>query len=197
VRLLKNIVGLWIVQECRRYWAEREQDLDYEVLTHLAASAPPFEAFINPADPRFLAPGDMPVKVAAFCRETGQPVPKKPGQIIRCVLESLALFYRRTLKEIEELTGRKIERLHIVGGGAKNSLLNHFTANALNIPLVIGPAEATSAGNILVQALALGHLPSLQEARDVVSRSFPIETIQPPHRSSWQGAIDRFDRLVP
>jgi rhamnulokinase len=196
VRLLKNIVGLWIVQECRRYWAGREQDLDYEVITHLAASSTPFESFINPADPRFLAPGDMPAKVADFCRETRQPVPKKPGQIVRCVLESLALSYRRTLKEIERLTGRKIDRLHIVGGGAKNSLLNHFTANALRIPLVVGPAEATSAGNVLVQAIALGHLKSLEEAREVVRNSFRLETIQPPHRSTWDDAIARFDRLV-
>ena len=196
VRLLKNIVGLWIVQECKRYWADREQDLDYDVITHLAASAAPFESFINPADPRFLSPGDMPVKVASFCRETGQPVPKKPGQVVRCVLESLALSYRRTLKQIERLTGRKIDRLHIVGGGAKNSLLNHFTANALRIPLVVGPAEATSAGNLLVQAIALGHLKSLEEARQVVRDSFPIETIQPPHRSTWAEAIERCDRLV-
>jgi rhamnulokinase len=196
VRLLKNIVGLWIVQECRRYWAEREQDLDYDVITHLAASATPFECFINPADPRFLSPGDMPVKVASFCRETGQGVPKKPGQIVRCVLESLALFYRRTLKEIERLTGRQIDRLHIVGGGAKNSLLNHFTANALRIPLVVGPAEATATGNILVQAIALGHLESLEAARQVVRASFRIETVQPPHRSTWDEAIERFERLM-
>jgi rhamnulokinase len=196
VRFLKNIVGLWIVQECKRYWADREQDLEYDVITHLAASAVPFESFINPADPRFLSPGDMPVKVAAFCRETGQRVPKKPGQIVRCVLESLALSYRRTLKEIQRLTGRKIDRLHVVGGGAKNSLLNHFTANALRLPLVVGPAEATSAGNVLVQAIALGHIKSIEEAREVVRHSFPLETVQPAHHSTWGDAIERFERLV-
>src|SRR5206468_2275711 len=104
VRLLNNIAGLWIVQECRRHWPEKDQDLDYDVMTHLAASAPPFESLINPTDPRFLEPGDMPARVQAFCKETGQPVPRKPGPIIRCVLESLALLYRKTVREMERVT---------------------------------------------------------------------------------------------
>jgi rhamnulokinase len=195
VRLLKNIVGLWLVQECKRYWAEREQDLDYGVLTHLAASSPPFESIINLADPRFVTPGDMPEKIAAFCKETRQPVPRKPGQFVRCVLESLALFYRRTLKEIEGLTGRKILRLHLVGGGAKNTLLNHFTANALQIPVTIGPSEATSAGNVLVQALALGQLKSLEEARQIVRHSTVCETVH-PHAVSWEAAYERLEKLI-
>jgi len=195
VRLLKNIAGLWLVQECKRYWADREQDLDYGVLTHLAASSPPFESLINPADPRFVTPGDMPEKIAAFCKETRQLVPRKPGQFVRCVLESLALFYRRTLQEIEALTGRKILRLHLVGGGAKNTLLNHFTANALQIPVTIGPSEATSAGNVLVQALALGHLKSLEEARQIVRHSTVCETVH-PHAVSWEAAYDRLEKLI-
>ena len=194
VRLLKNIAGLWIVQECRHYWAEHEQDLDYDVLTHLAASAPPFESLINPTDPRFLEPGDMPAKVQAFCKETGQPVPRKPGPIVRCVLESLALLYRKTLQEIERVTGRRIERLHIVGGGTKNTLLNHFTANALQIPVVIGPAEAAAAGNVLVQAMALGHVPSLEQARAIVHDSFDVEIIQ-PHAAAWSAAFARLENL--
>lgn len=194
VRLLKNIVGLWIVQECRRYWAQREQELDYEVITHLAGAAQPFQALINPADPRFLAPGDMPLKVAAFCKETGQIVPRKPGEVIRCVLESLALYYRKTLKEIERLTRRKVEKLYVVGGGTKNTLLNHFTANALQIPLIIGPTEATAAGNILVQAIALGQLKSLSEAREVVQESFSCEIIQ-PHAAAWDAAYARLTQF--
>jgi rhamnulokinase len=194
VRLLKNIAGLWLVQECKRYWADREQDLDYGVLTHLGASSAPFESIINVSDPRFLSPGDMPEKIAAFCRETHQPVPRKPGQFVRCILESLALCYRRTLQELETLTGRKIQRLHLVGGGAKNALLNHFTANALQIPVVIGPGEATSAGNILVQALALGHLSSLAEARQIVRHSTPGEIIN-PQSVSWQAAYERLEKL--
>jgi rhamnulokinase len=194
VRLLKNIVGLWIVQECRRYWAERQQELDYEIMTHLATSATPFECLINPADPRFVAPGEMPEKIAAFCKETGQPVPRKPGQFIRCALESLALFYRRTLKSMEQLTGRTFDRLHIVGGGTKNTLLNHFTANALQIPVVIGPSEATSAGNVLVQAMALGHVRSLAEAREILHRSISLQTIQ-PQPVSWDAAVERMERF--
>jgi rhamnulokinase len=195
VRLLKNISGLWVVQECRRYWAEREQDLDYEVMTHLAGSAPPFESLINLADPRFLTPGDMPVKVQNYCKETGQTVPRKPGPILRCVFESLALLYRKTLRDIEQLTGRKIERLYIVGGGTKNSLLNHFTANALQIPVVLGPSEATSIGNVLVQAMALGHLSSLDDARKVVRDSFASETIQ-PYAAAWNSAYERLQKWL-
>src|SRR5947207_10804154 len=195
VRLLKNIAGLWVVQECRRYWAEKEQDLDYEVMTHLAGSAPPFESLINLTDPRFLTPGDMPAKVQAYCKETGQTVPRKPGPILRCVLESLALLYRKTLREIEQVTGRKIERLYIVGGGTKNTLLNHFTANALQLPVVLGPSEATSIGNVLVQALALGHLNSLEEARKVVRDSFASETIQ-PYAAAWNSAYERLQKWL-
>lgn len=196
VRLLKNIVGLWLVQECRRYWAERQQEMEYDVITHLASAAPPFQSLINPADPRFLAPGNMPEKIAAFCQETFQPIPKKPGPVIRCVLESLALYYRRVLRSIERLTGRTFDQLHIVGGGAKNSLLNHFTANALQIPVVIGPTEATATGNVLVQAIALGHVKDLAEARDIVRQSFRCETIR-PQPVSWDSSIERMDRFFP
>ena len=194
VRLLKNIAGLWVVQECRRDWAGKEEDMDYEVMMHLASSAPPFESLINLADPRFLIPGDMPAKVQAYCKETGQPVPRKPGPILRCVFESLALLYRKTLREIEQLTGRKIERLYIVGGGTKNTLLNHFTANALQVPVVLGPTEATSIGNVLVQALALGHLNSLEDARKVVRDSFNSEIIQ-PYAAAWNSAYERLQKL--
>ena len=172
VRLLKNIVGLWIVQECRRDWEKRGQAFDYGTLTRLAAEAPPFASLINPSDPRFLSPDDMPEKIAEFCRETGQPVPSTPGATLRCVLESLALLYRRTLRQIEQLTEKKIERLHIVGGGSKNSLLNQFTANAAQIPVLAGPVEATALGNILVQAITLGHIPSRWRS-DVTSLANP------------------------
>ena len=136
----------------------------------------------------------MPARIQAFCKETGQSVPRKPGPIIRCILESLALLYRKTLREIEKVTGRKIERLHLVGGGAKNSLLNHFTANALQIPVVIGPTEATAAGNVLVQAIALGHVASLEQARKIVQDSFNMEIIQ-PHAAAWSAAFDRLENL--
>ena len=159
IRFSKQTVGLWILEECRRFWKERDREIDDGLLTHLAGSSPPFESLINPADPRFLTPGDMPLKIQAFCRETRQPVPRKPGPIIRCVLESLALQYRRTLQEIEDVTGRQIARLYLLGGST-NALLNHFTANALRRPLVVVPGDAAAIGNVIVQALALGHLES-------------------------------------
>jgi rhamnulokinase len=196
VRLLKNIVGLWIVQECRRDWEEQGRDhFDYAALTELAAAAPPFVSLINPADPRFLAPGDMPLKIAAYCHETGQPAPASPGAFIRCVLESLALLYRQTLGQLEQLTGRKTDRLHIVGGGGKNALLNQFAANACQIPVITGPVEATAVGNVLIQAITLGHLGSLTEARDVVRRSFDTATVIPAGGEEWLSAYARFQKL--
>ncbi len=196
VRLLKNISGLWLVQECRRKWASQGHDFSYSALTDLAAAAPPFSALINPTDPRFLGPDEMPAKIAAFCRETKQPIPETPGAIIRSVLESLALLYRLTLTQIEQLTGERIDRLHIVGGGSKNALLNQFTANALQIPVWVGPTEATAMGNVLVQAIALGHLPSLDAARDLVRRSIDLQRIDPQNPNTWAQAHDRFLGLL-
>jgi rhamnulokinase len=171
IRLLKNIVGLWIVQECRRDWAAQGEPFDYATLTDLAAKAPPFVSLIDAADPRFVAPDNMPAKIAEYCRETGQPVPANAGATVRCVFESLALLYRERLEQLEQLLGRRIERLHIVGGGSKNMLLNQFTANAIQRSVSAGPAEATAIGNIIVQALALGHLPTLSAAREIVRES--------------------------
>jgi rhamnulokinase len=193
VRLLKNIIGLWVVQECRRAWAKAGQEFDYTRLTELAAAAPPFVSLINPTDARFVSPDDMPEKIAAFCRETDQPVPDNPGATIRCVLESLALLYRRTLKQIEQLTGTRIERVHIVGGGSKNALLNQFTADALQIPVVAGPVEATAAGNILIQAITLEQLPSLAAARDVVRQSMELGLVNPQSSEEWLKAYERFE----
>jgi len=192
IRLLKNINGLWMVQECRRAWTNSGQEYDYVKLTQLAAEVPPFVSLINPADPRFLSPADMPAKMAAFCQETGQPVPTCPGAFVRCALESLALLYRRTLDQLEELIDRKIEQMHIVGGGAKNNLLSQFTANALQIPVLAGPVEATAAGNVLIQGIALGLLPSLTAARQVARDSFPITVTQPQEKATWDAAYQRF-----
>jgi rhamnulokinase len=138
----------------------------------------------------------MPARIAAYCRETGQPSPSSPGAVIRCALESLALLYRRTGLQIEQLTGRKIERLHIVGGGARNGLLNQFTANALQIPVLAGPVEATAAGNILVQAIASGRLASLAEAREVVRASSEITQVDPGDAPEWEAANRRWEKLI-
>jgi rhamnulokinase len=194
VRLLKNLVGLWIVQECRREWARQGQEFDYVTLMSLAAAAPAFISLLNPDDPRFLAPGDMPQKVAAFCRETKQSAPTTPGATVRCVLESLALAYRGTFEQLKELVGHALSCLHIVGGGSQSALLNQFTANALGIPVLAGPVEATAVGNVLVQAIALGHLPSLESARELVRNSFPVTRFEPGGQSGWNEAWKRFPK---
>ena len=196
VRLLKNIVGLWIVQECRRHWAKGGNNYDFATLEKLAAAAPPFVSLINPDDPRFLSPDDMPKKIAEFCRETNQPTPASHGAVVRCIYESLALFYRATLHRLEQLTGQKIERLHIVGGGSKDMTLNQYAANALKIPVIVGPAECAALGNILVQAIALGHLPSLDAARAVVRNSFELKTVMPQDAAQWDAAAVRFEKLL-
>jgi rhamnulokinase len=196
VRLLKNIIGLWLVQECRRDWAKTGPEYDYGTLAQLAADAPPFVTLIDPTDSRFLTPDDMPAKITAQCRETGQPVPATPGAMVRAIVESLALLYRRTLKQIEQLTRQRVERLHIVGGGSKNELLNQFAANATQVEVLAGPVEATAIGNILVQAIALGHLPSLNTARKVVRDSNPVSVYQPQDAETWQEAYERFERLT-
>jgi rhamnulokinase len=160
----------------------------------LAASAPPFTALINPDDPRFVGPGEMPQKIAAYCRETGQTPPQSPGETVRCVLESLALLYRRTFRQLEQLTGTHIPRLHIVGGGSRNELLNQSTANALGARVFAGPVEATALGNVLVQAITCGDLKSLSAARELVANSFAVTCYEPApsQQPAWDSAAARF-----
>jgi len=196
-RFLKNIMGLWLVQECRRTWASEGRDLSYGELTALAQNAAPFAAFIEPDDERFLAPGDMPARIRAFCEETGQAVPRDEGQVIRAVLESLALKYRYVLNNIEAVLGRRLEVIHIVGGGIQNELLCQFTASAAGRPVVAGPLEATAIGNLLLQLIGLGQLGSLADARQVVRRSFAPVAYEPDQTADWDAAYDRFCRLVP
>jgi rhamnulokinase len=195
VRLLKNISGLWLVQECRRAWAAAGEDLDYATLVRLAGEAPAFVSLIDPTDPRFMAPDGMPERIAAVCRERGEPVPSGPGAMMRCILESLALLYRRTREQLEQITGDPITRLHIVGGGSQNALLNQFAANALQVPVVAGPVEATAAGNLLIQAQALGKLGSLTEVRRVVRNSFEVRRFEPQDGAAWEAAYARFRAL--
>ena len=196
VRLLKNIVGLWVVKECRREWARQGLKFGFGELGRLAEAATPFHSWINPGDARFLSPNDMLEKIAAFCRETQQPVPADPGAFMRCIYESLALYYRVTLNHMERLIGKKIDRLHIVGGGSQDATLNQFTANALKIPVLAGPTECTSLGNILVQAIAAGHLASPAAAREVVRNSFELKTFTPQSAAEWDAAAVRFESLL-
>jgi rhamnulokinase len=177
IRFLKNIAGLWVLQECRRAW--EASSFTYEELTRLAVENGPAHAHISLQDARFLSPGDMPDKISSFCRETDQPAPATPGQFVRTILESLALTYAQTLRQLESLVGRKFERLHIVGGGSRSHLLNQLAADATGLTVITGPVEATAIGNILIQALALGHLESSGHLRRIVEDSFPTQTFLP------------------
>ena len=194
-RFLKNVVGLWILQECRRQWVLEGQELSYEEITRLAGDAEPLRSLINPNDARFLRADAMPEKVRAFCRETGQPIPESPGQIARCVLESLALMYRQVIETIETLTSAPIELLHIVGGGSKSALLNQFAANSIARPVLAGPVEGSAIGNAMLQAVALGHVDSLDAVREVVRQSFPVERFTPTDPALWAEAYRRFSAL--
>ena len=196
-RFLKNIVGLWILQEARRSWARQGVELEYAALTAEAERAEPFHSLIDPNDTRFLKPGDMPERIAAYCRETGQPAPASPGQFARCIFESLALLYRRTLDELQQVTGRAVARLHIMGGGSQSGLLNQFAANATGRHVLAGPVEATAIGNVLLQATALGHLESLAALRETVRASFTISPYHPADIPQWDRAFDRFSELIP
>jgi rhamnulokinase len=191
-RFLKNIVGLWILQESRREWARQGKELDYATLTQQAERAEPFRSLIDPRQPRFLKPGEMPQKMASFCLETGQPAPQTPGEFVRCIFESLALLYRVTIEELEQLSGRTIRRLHIVGGGSQSALLNQFAASATGRQVIAGPAEATAIGNVLLQAIALGDLGSLAALRQVVRDSFALQTFEPISPEIWGAAYQRF-----
>ncbi len=196
IRFLKNIIGLWLLQESRRAWAREGREYSYDELVRMAADAPSLQCLINPAAARFLKPDNMPGKIADYCRETGQPVPQSHGQIARCILESLALLYGKTLHKIADVSGKTIRRLHILGGGSRNKLLNQWAANATGLTVMTGPVEATSAGNTLVQALALGHIKSLNELRAIVRASFPVEVYTPADATTWKSAQQRFAKLT-
>jgi len=191
-RLLKNVMGLWLVQQCRRSFERSGNDFDYTQLTHLATQAEPFRSLIQPNDPVFLSPEDMVSAIRNWCRDHGQPVPETEGQIVRCALESLALKYREILQGIEKLTGETIEAIHIVGGGCKNGLLNQFTANATGRPVIAGPTEATALGNVLIQARAAGEIGSLSEIRQVVRASSELQTFEPTETANWDRAFERY-----
>jgi rhamnulokinase len=191
-RLLKNIMGMWLLQECRRQWAEAGHKYSYDELTALAAQAPAFGSFIQPANELFLAPGGMVERIQQFCLSTGQRAPSTAGEITRCILESLALAYRRTAEQLENLTGKTARVLHIVGGGSRNALLNQFTADCTRKVVAAGPVEATAIGNILVQAVALGHIGSLKEGRQIVHNTFSPQVFTPRDSSAWDEAYARF-----
>ncbi len=193
IRLLKNIAGLWLLQECRRAWALEGKEYGYAELARMAADTAPFPAIIHPD--AFLEPGGMPDKIAAFCSSRGQSAPNGAAEMCRCILESLALRYRQVLEMLESLLGRKLAVIHLVGGGSRNEVLNQFVADATGRPVVAGPTEATALGNILVQAIGSGALASLAEGRELIRRSFPLTTYEPKPKADWDRAYQKFCSL--
>jgi rhamnulokinase len=196
IRFLKNVMGLWLVQECRRAWERTAQSFTYDDLAKMAEAAAPFASLVDPDDRSFILPPSMPAAIADFCRRTGQAAPAKPGTVIRCALESLALRYRWVLERLEEMLGRRLDVIHVVGGGSQNRLLCQLTANACDRPVLAGPAEATAIGNVLVQAIGLGLLGSLAEAREVVRRSFEMTEYSPRDAKAWDEPYRRWLRLL-
>jgi rhamnulokinase len=197
-RFLKNVMGLWILQECRRAWAREGRDYSYEELAHLAEASPVTGSLLDPDHPAFLRPGDMPGRIRRFCRETGQAPPAEPGAIVRSVLESLALKYRWVIERAEEITRRRVDTIHIVGGGVRNELLCQLTADATRRPVRAGPVEATALGNLMVQAYSRGYVSSLEEIRAVV-RASPVEVrdYRPAGSTDeWENAYGRLRKIM-
>ena len=194
-RFLKNIMGLWLVQECRRTWQHEGKEYSYGELTQLADRAKPFIALVDPDDGAFIAPGDMPARIRAFCEKTGQPSPDGPGETVRVCLESLALAYRQTLGRIETCTGRRVEVIHMVGGGIQNQLLCQWAADATGRTVIAGPVEATAAGNVAVQAVATGVLPDIPTARELIRNSFDVAVYEPTDTARWTDKYPTFEKL--
>jgi rhamnulokinase len=197
-RFLKNVMGLWLLQECRRTWAREGREYSYEDLIRLAEAVPAGGSLLDPDHPAFLPPGDMPGRIRRFCQETHQSPPEEPGEIVRCVLESLALKYRWVLERAEEITGRRAEVVHVVGGGVRNTLLNQLTAEATRRPVRAGPVEATALGNLMVQAYARGYLGSLEEIRAAVrGSSVAVRDYRPTGSAhEWDEAFERLRRVM-
>jgi len=193
-RLLKNIMGMWLIQECKRIWDE-EKLLDWQNIVDLSNVAEPFNSLINPDDSTFLNPGNMPEAIQYYCKKTNQIVPESKGEIARCIYDSLVLKYKYTIKQIESISGKKIEKLHIIGGGANNKMMNQLTANAIGIPVYAGPTEATAIGNLMIQAKAMGKVNSLREIREVIRNSFVVTEYKSAPKLDWDAAYVRFEKL--
>lgn len=192
----KNIMGLWLTQECKRHWDKGGNGCTFAELDGESIQAKPFVSFIDPDDSSFIAPGNMPERIRAYCRKTGQPVPETKGEIVRCITQSLALKYRMVLEKLEDILGRKLHVIHMVGGGIKDKLLCQFTAEATGRNVVAGPIEATSIGNILLQAMALGKIKGLKQIRSIVKDSFPIVTYSSTEKELWDNAYAVFKDLI-
>jgi rhamnulokinase len=196
VRFLRNILGLWILQETRREMIQQGGNVDYADLVHAAEGAAPLKSIIDPNASEFLKPGQMIEKIQSFCQRTNQPIPQDAASLARCILESLALSYATQLDQLSKMLNQKIEVLHVVGGGSQNRLLNQFTANASALRVTAGPVEATALGNLLIQAIAAGELSSLAELRAVIRRSYSIEEFNPQEPASWSEGKGRFNKIT-
>jgi rhamnulokinase len=194
--LLKNLAGLWIIQECLRSWEKAGRDYGWSEVIEAATAAPAFHSLLNPSDSVFELPADMPVAVQQYCRETAQPIPRGVGEFARALFEGLALSYRMVLISLEALTGRSLSTIRIVGGGSRNALLSQMVADACNRVVVAGPAEATVLGNVMTQAIATGYIGDLRQGRIAVAESCECQTYEPRHSAAWDEAFARFERMT-
>ena len=194
-RFLKNICGMWILEQCRKEWDLSGKNYSYPEIVEMAMSAKPFQSYIQPDDPSFANPPSMLEAIDAFCERTGQAKPENDAQVIRLIFESLALRYRQVLEDLDRIATHPIERLHIIGGGSKNRLLNQFTANAIGRKVIAGPSEATAIGNVMIQAMAAGVVSSLQEMRAIIHASIETEEFLPQESEAWEQAYQKFITL--
>jgi len=194
--LMKNLTGLWILQECIRSWDTSGDHYEWAELERAAASAAPFGAVIDPAAKEFVAPADMCAAVRGYCGQTDQPVPQSPGEMARCIFESLSFAYRETIEDLERITGRKLEAIRLVGGGCLNRFLSQMIADACGRPVIAGPVEAAALGNGMVQAVAAGHLDSLQEGRMAIKASIECRHFKPEENRGWIDAFGRYKLVV-
>jgi sugar (pentulose or hexulose) kinase len=195
IRFLKNIMGLWLVQECRRQWQREGKEFSYAELTKMAGDAPPLQCIVPPDHGPFGSPGEMPQKIAGYCRQSNQRIPASPGEFVRACLDSLALAYRKTLDGLQDVLGRRMNVIHIVGGGTQNELLTQMAADACGRTVIAGPIEATAIGNILVQAMATGDVRSIADLRAIVRNSFDVKRYEPRDTAKWDAAYERFKQL--
>ena len=196
VRLLKNLMGLWLLQQSRVAWAAQQEIFSYAELVEMAQQASPFRSFVNVNDPRFIKPGDMPERIRQFCQQTGQPIPRSKGEIARAILESLALGYRDSLAQITAVSAQQVDVIHIVGGGTQNKLLNQMTANATNLPVVTGPIEATVIGNAIVQLITLGEIADLEQGRAIVANMDELQRYEPQNTAVWDEGYGRYQNVI-
>ena len=196
IGFLKNIIGLWLIQESRRHWNRHGNDYSYADLERLALEAEPFKCFINPDSPEFVPHGNIPERVREYCAKTGQAVPQSVGEIVRCIYESLAMKYRLTFENLMDCTGKEYSSIHVIGGGTKDTLLCQMTANSCDRKVLAGPIEATVLGNIVVQLLATGEIDSIAKAREIVARSEGVKEYLPTESAQWKAAYERALKVI-